>query len=1199
MFNYPFGYFIVALAVASGLGTLAGVSDPIIRAESLSWALGAVLLACIAVLGQREELARTMQRKVAPRYGPLAIMGMVMAGALLALAPFGFEAPLGEADTVPLAYVTFAANLLAQLCFALLALLAYRQAVVWIAAGLRWLLGHFAFSSGLASSCTPWAVAFFPWLIVVAMTLADYLLAADRAVWTAIFAPALLGASYLQDISLRTVLSHLSLLGFLTLVISGEAGMGVAIAETVGGWSPIVFHGEPRANAMFVFAIVGVAMTLALALKRPLVSKPSEGVAPASLSIYPDSRTYVGEDGYLDRMSRLILQSDGGVIGVTGLRGAGKSALLGAVMDRFRRERCVVWTVAPVSYQSDDKLSFLMSISRALCQKAIDDAGSVLYGHRSETQRAIEEFIRSIRWPLAIGCLLIAAVYLLGGQFAGGAPLLGPPLSIPDRVQLRGEQLPVFGHSVRQLKAETLRQEIFDSEVNSGASETIAELRAANAATAVSTLVPAFEQARAAEVARLASLLAQIDGALPQEKAVVGDRHAITPIPGEAGFDLVAGRIDGFDQSVLVDRDAWLRSDTQLRIADTASVRFNDSGLLRVFGLNPLELHDPATSEVQKAFAFLQEEFERRIVGNRGSILNGPSPYGSDISAEFETRIGALAVLRGDPRLAPHLEGVSADLRRILRIDPGNATSQGLISPDWASLSLIAAFYDNVAVLKDSAAAPTERQAAFEALFLEPDRLRELRAVLARYVGILEGRTLGPAAADSTVAASGVFSLQNITARAGALPGVPYAWVLGALLVLCLLPEILRAINFVARGLLNFRLLVLMRACTEFMELLNYSEGREASAGFGFRGLTLAGKRTLAARNLTLQSLTDHYQGFVSLLLTFYNGKLIVIIDELDKMSDPLHVKSVLLELKGALFQRGCYYVISISEDAAAAFRNRMAEGRDIFESTFEDVLGIERMSSGAAQAMVHRRLADDQGSAVRIDDAAIGILRVFAGAIPREIVRHLRETVLAAADGRSVVPQMIGLDIFRSELLQWRDSLKGAPLPGTDLIRLIEITQEIETMLPASGAPWPDLSSGSASIGARLAECLAILDPKQSFMQEVYDFHAMETQSAENQERYRKLTEIQSCLRLMTMNELMRHVWRTGGLDAQPSEAAVTCLRAIMIQPSVAAWLLQELAVRVLCLDYPEGSAAPEASPTPSPLVVAGGRSANKGTEP
>lgn len=1147
-YNYGFIYAVILFLLATGaIDATFGTADR----SSVVWLTGATLLGGVAFVGAHPARDADWPRPFAPQYGGLAHVTMGMAATLLALNAFTSLAP-GVSATP---YAEFSVLILAQVCFCLLALLFYRYAILSLAFGLQWILGKFRFSAPLARRCTPAAVAFVLWFGVVASLLALSLIDTTLLIFPTIFAPALLGVSYLKTFSLRSVVAHLSLLGLAALYFKVYT-FGLSEQNTLAGYlgdlSPVQIFGDPISDGLAILAVVGVVATAIQQLRRSLVLEPTDGTKPASLSIYPEARNYVSDDKYLDRLCRLLLESDGGVFGVTGLRGAGKTALLGAVMDRFRQERCVVWTVAPVSYQSDDKLSFLMSISRALCQKAINDADGVLYGHRPDTLRALEEFIRSIRIPVALGCLALAVAYLLGAQIPGSTPLLGPPLRMADTIQLPRGRIALDEGTTRNGRE---------------------------------PLEASFEEARAAEVDRLLALLSQIDTALSREPQAEGEAtaaesvvatdisHAVTPLPEAPGFDLVAGRPADFDPSLMTDRADSLRLDTQVSGIPT---NFGDSGLF-FSRIDPDVTHFNLygmAHESQAAFTFLQEEFEHRIVRSNYFLTYFDR---KNLTSVFELRVGALAVLRGDPRLAPHLEGISADLRNILRIDPKGATSRGLIRPDWASLILMAAFYDAAAILEDPQASEARKQNALDDLFLDAGRLAQLRAVLTRYVGILQGATLRSTTSEGGLgvgAESSPFSVQNFTARASSISmgrGIGTPLLLAVLLLVCFFPEVWRAANFVVRGLLNFRLLVLKRACVEFMELLNYSEGREATAAFSLRGLSLGGKRTLSARNLSLQSLTDRYQAFVSLLLTFYNKKLIVVIDELDKMSNPQDVKAVLLELKGALFQRGCYYLISISEDAAMAFRGRMSERRDIFESTFEDVLTIERMSPGAARAMVHRRLAADGRGATPVEDPAIDVLTVFSAAIPREIVRHLRETVLAA-EGAAVEPRLVALDIFRSDLREWVESLKGAPLPGNRLISLIEIADEIEAMLPAreGNAPWPERSSGSASVGVKLAECLTILDPAKAFMEEEYDL-GVPAENPEDIAKRRRLAEIQSCLRLMTMNELMRYIWQGRALDTAQSEAAVTCLRSIMIQPAVAARLLARLSVLVLHLEFPE----------------------------
>jgi hypothetical protein len=565
----------------------------------------------------------------------------------------------------------------------------------------------------------------------------------------------------------------------------------------------------------------------------------------------------------------------------------------------------------------------------------------------------------------------------------------------------------------------------------------------------------------------------------------------------------------------------------------------------------------------------LQKAFYRQIGGNTESIYSSPF----DPGVSFEHCLIALAMLRGDTGLELHLASLTAELMSILKV-----TNAGVHETEWASIVLLAAYFDRIEPLSDQNLTPDTKKVKVSELFISADELRRTRSVLDRYLSVLNGETLtaGLTEAPSGEAATLGF-FEGFVARTAALDQ-RFAWSFFAILLLALLPELWRAGNFVLRGLLNYRLLVLVRESKEFLQALEFSEGREASAGFNFRGIfNLSGTRTLTARALTLQSLTDRYHTYVESLLNYYNDKLIVIIDELDKMTDPNDVKKVLLELKGALFQRGCYYMISISEDSAKAFRGRLIEGRDIFESTFEDVITIRELAPSAARAMVHNRLKTDE-SAPKLSNAAIDILTVFSGAIPREIVRHLRDTVLNAEGRKPVSPKVIGRNILEREIRQWMDQLRTAPYAGDQLIALRENCRGMLDALPESTRDdWPDQTSPRVarnavkSIGVALAECLRILDPDGKWRSEEI-VSKLETDSdAESRKAFRSLAELQACLRLMIMNELMRHVWKFNRLDDVQSRAATMCLRTVMVQPAIAERMLIDLSVEKLRQIYPE----------------------------
>jgi hypothetical protein len=273
----------------------------------------------------------------------------------------------------------------------------------------------------------------------------------------------------------------------------------------------------------------------------------------------------------------------------------------------------------------------------------------------------------------------------------------------------------------------------------------------------------------------------------------------------------------------------------------------------------------------------------------------------------------------------------------------------------------------------------------------------------------------------------------------------------------------------------------------------------------------------MTARSLTLESLTARYLDFVQTILTYYNNKIIIVIDELDKVVDPMHVRDFLLELKGALFGKGCFYLISISEDAARAFRGRLAEGRDIFESTFDYVVEIDRMSPDAAAGMIQKRLAKSN-KAPNFSDDAVLLLTVFGGGIPREIIRHFSDICLTPAFAKRVPPRQLALSLFHRALDEWEDQLPDSHLPGEKIVGLREPAASMRAAISGLGlrGPWPIM------LRRTLSQILMVVDPERLFLT-----GAEESGDEPSRERARKIIkEVQRVVWLMVLDVVMTDFW-------------------------------------------------------------------------
>ena len=648
-------------------------------------------------------------------------------------------------------------------------------------------------------------------------------------------------------------------------------------------------------------------------LRVPLVTPSATAARGSALSIYPDAATYVDIGGYAGYLENLIRSSDGGVIGVTGVRGAGKSALLGYVLSQFERRHGVLWMTAPVSHERG--MAFLMSVCRAVCTKVLRDAEPILYGKTTDRGRAFAEFLR--RGSAVVVVLLLLGVFAaftwldflkdLGVDPASeGAPAsrlwsAAPPLPYPERVRLHG-----VSHPVRTGTA--LKGDVAYAAVINAEREAIRDL-----------LVEAVP------------ILGALEAATKEVDSAQTPQYLLLPVPGGIGFNFVFFNSTN-GASIFVNPTPWsVNQDSEKANAQLLSAPN--------YFVSPLNENYPHRNYYIH-FNYESENINKDDLANSLIFMHYIAGISHDSKRLDAVEAGALIdyfngleVVRGYTTIQPQLRAQTALLRDALKLPEATAATDDRRPVELASILLLRAFFQKP-----------------EGMVFDTDRLRQLVNILTPYLAALDGETATPAVVAPNLiepgagpASSSQFQwLSDINLNTV----LPYIGILFIFVLLFFGERIWRLLNFMLRGILNFKLLTVVRDSEDFLQYLYYSEGREASAGFSFRGLSLGGKKVLTARALTLQGLTDRYLEYVRDVQKHYNSKLIIAIDELDKITDPAEVRDILLEIKGALFEKGCFYLLSISEDAARAFRGRLSEGRDIFESSFDDVMSISQMDT-------------------------------------------------------------------------------------------------------------------------------------------------------------------------------------------------------------------------------------------------------------
>ena len=146
-------------------------------------------------------------------------------------------------------------------------------------------------------------------------------------------------------------------------------------------------------------------------------------------------------------------------------------------------------------------------------------------------------------------------------------------------------------------------------------------------------------------------------------------------------------------------------------------------------------------------------------------------------------------------------------------------------------------------------------------------------------------------------------------------------------------------------------------------------------------------------------------------------GRVVIAIDELDKMDDPEKVKELLRDVKGVFDVPHVHFLVSVSDEAARSLNLGALTGRSEFNSSFYTVIELPPVSpSGCAELLEQR--AD-------VDSAVARVLAVLAGGNPREVLR-----LAEAVGGSTADPLDAVVRVLKEEALNLRREIVTAPNP-------------------------------------------------------------------------------------------------------------------------------------------------------------------------
>ena len=183
----------------------------------------------------------------------------------------------------------------------------------------------------------------------------------------------------------------------------------------------------------------------------------------------------------------------------------------------------------------------------------------------------------------------------------------------------------------------------------------------------------------------------------------------------------------------------------------------------------------------------------------------------------------------------------------------------------------------------------------------------------------------------------------------------------------------------------------LVREATALRERIRFTAGLkyggELGLGGGLKSFSATFKRSqekaLSERPTTIASLVFDFRNLAESIADLMEGPIVIGIDELDKIEDPVAVRALLRDIKGIFEVTGVHFFVSVSEEASAALHlgTLQTGGRNEFNSSFYTVIELPPLNDGETHTLL-----EDRGYEITADESRA--LCLISAGNQRELVR-------------------------------------------------------------------------------------------------------------------------------------------------------------------------------------------------------------------
>jgi len=117
------------------------------------------------------------------------------------------------------------------------------------------------------------------------------------------------------------------------------------------------------------------------------------------------------------------------------------------------------------------------------------------------------------------------------------------------------------------------------------------------------------------------------------------------------------------------------------------------------------------------------------------------------------------------------------------------------------------------------------------------------------------------------------------------------------------------------------------------------------------------------------------------------SSRIIIAVDELDKLSDPEQILEAVNSLKDLFRIPDVHFLVSVSSDVMTRFALRGVASRDAFDSSFDAVFELRRLTCTESHAILSER-------AIGFPKSLSAVCHAWSGGLPRDLIRVARNCV-------------------------------------------------------------------------------------------------------------------------------------------------------------------------------------------------------------